>query len=312
MACSTRPGPQAYLTFIEEVTGHKITQAEWHEMREMAQEDAIRAEYQRLQAEAADDSDLVYGTASMLDEARGNVGSVLTRQRVDRDRAEAAADLIADRVLRDLPATESGDEAEEFRANAKERMQFATSENDVTAGTIATVEGIARRGVRLSVSEARGRIQQKAQHRAEKRDVERASETETDPVMAVGLEKAASLMTEKGDAGVMKWRLSGDMEREYPGLTERYVEITRGSKDARAFAMFSRKGNEAALAATRDMQERILEGKLSRDEVSRAYYDAVERIAAKHPEIGDTEPRGLMQDMLNESLDAAGWKRIDW
>ena len=39
MACSTRPAVRSYLNFIEEYTGQKITQDEWHKIRDLANPD---------------------------------------------------------------------------------------------------------------------------------------------------------------------------------------------------------------------------------------------------------------------------------
>lgn len=39
MACSTRPGPAAFVTFIEDMTGDRLTQRDWHDLRQMAEAD---------------------------------------------------------------------------------------------------------------------------------------------------------------------------------------------------------------------------------------------------------------------------------
>ena len=36
MACSSKPGVKPFLDYIEAVTGEKVTQADWHDIREMA------------------------------------------------------------------------------------------------------------------------------------------------------------------------------------------------------------------------------------------------------------------------------------
>jgi len=40
MSCSKQSGPQVYLSAIEEVTGEKISQTEWHAIRALAAEDS--------------------------------------------------------------------------------------------------------------------------------------------------------------------------------------------------------------------------------------------------------------------------------
>lgn len=39
MACSTRPGPAAFCTFIEDMTGDRLTQRDWHDLRKLAEAD---------------------------------------------------------------------------------------------------------------------------------------------------------------------------------------------------------------------------------------------------------------------------------
>lgn len=316
MACSRQAGPQAFLGFIEEMTGYSVTQAEWHEMREMAQEEAVRAEYQRLDNSGYGfrrngDSDGVE-TVSAIEQARANVGNLLTRERVTPEEAGAAATALA-RVIKtaDLDGKQRFLATEDVVA-AYDAMQAGAAESHVTRGTVATIEGIAKRGLRQSVKEARDRIKVKAQYLAEKAAVAKAANAESDPVLKAGLVKAAGLMTERGDSEVMRWRLSGDMEREHPGLSEAYTTATRGSVDARKFSMFSRRGNEAALAATRGVQERILEGKVSRADVVAEVKAAQDKVAARYSEVTDTEPRGRMLASIDESVEAMGWAPIEW
>lgn len=53
MACSNRPGPAAYRTYIEQMSGQKITQQEWHDLRKLAELDGRGVSRSRVTPEEA-------------------------------------------------------------------------------------------------------------------------------------------------------------------------------------------------------------------------------------------------------------------
>lgn len=135
MSCSKQDGPQVYLSAIEEVTGEKISQTEWHAIRALAAEDS---------------------------------GEKLSRGNVETDIALEAGELLAD-ALKEYEwqsnrVTEYGeygyvvserDDApedpvvtEEFRDSMSTKLAFVKN----TKGTADAIYYLAENGIRETFS----------------------------------------------------------------------------------------------------------------------------------------------------------------
>lgn len=123
MACSKQPGPRLYISFIENVFNEKVTQSDWHALRQAAEADS---------------------------------GVKLTRARASRDEVEAVnAELLAafgDRVGSGVFDDASTREFEELSAELAEKSPNVVN----TRGTLAVLRYLAENGVAETLSSVRG------------------------------------------------------------------------------------------------------------------------------------------------------------
>lgn len=118
MACHNRPGPAAYRHYIEQVTGQRITQQEWHDLRELA---ALE-------------------------------GRSTARSRVTPEEALYAASYLGGNLR-----LEFGNDPDtlEGRQQAFDDMAEKLNATNVTAGTVSIVRYLADYGVKDSLTLAR-------------------------------------------------------------------------------------------------------------------------------------------------------------
>lgn len=190
MACSTRPAVRSYLNFIEEYTGEKITQDEWHKIRDLADTDGsskakagdnwrivgvavfdgtpvdfpIAKAYPSAQdAEiAADegagelsDGDWLVDDLSDLTSAQGDQNSYLEDVQVRRmNDGEYAAALLDSSILREHLDNEwepNGDELSRRYVDLANNVK----ENPPTQGTVQAIEYLATNGIKETLESVR-------------------------------------------------------------------------------------------------------------------------------------------------------------
>lgn len=93
MACSTKAGPAAYLAFIEETTGEKIKQTEWHQIRELAAQHEGGVSRRRVSEQEALDAANSLASRLFSDNGYG-LGDSDADARFD-DRVDALHDKLA-------------------------------------------------------------------------------------------------------------------------------------------------------------------------------------------------------------------------
>lgn len=301
MSCQTRPGPQVFVRAIESAIGHTISQQQWHVMKEMAYSDAMFDRSEDLKHET--------NIGDRLAQAQAHAREVTGRARVTPEEAVAAAERLRAHLERD-----------EGRVSPKvdiaaQKMVSEAAETKMTAGTVAIAKLMARKGVRAALRDADRKILEKKRNRAAKKRVLEAADEATangDKTMGEGLRKAAEMMNEDGDYHVLTWSNDGDMTAKYPGLRERYDEITRGPIEAREFSMFSYEGNMAALAASEDVCQQMRDAansdyKWTREQVAASVDTACEELYGEFYEIYDTEPRLAFWNRVGDTARELGW-----
>jgi hypothetical protein len=301
MSCQTRPGPQVFVRAIESAIGHTISQQQWHVMKEMAFSDAAYERSQELKYET--------NIAARQAAARAYAQEVTGRSRVTPQEAVDAAERLRAHLEKD-----------EGRVSPKvglaaEKMVGEAKETKMTAGTVAIANLMARKGVRVALRDADRKIAEKKRNVAAKKRVLKAADdakANGEAKMAEGLRKAAEMMSEDGDYHVLTWSNSGDMSSKYPGLRERYDEITRGPVEAREFAMFSYEGNMAALAASEGVSQQMRDAansdyKWTREQVAASVDTACEELYGEFYEIYDTEPRLAFWNRVGDTARELGW-----
>lgn len=114
MACNRQPGAAPVCAMVEELTGWKITQNEWHELRQMAKEN----------------------------------GHTISRERADADRIDNAMQALTRELAGGLLDEGAGvDEAAKRTAFAGVNARTAMERASVTRGTVGIVNLIAEKGV---------------------------------------------------------------------------------------------------------------------------------------------------------------------
>ena len=190
MACSTRPAVRSYLNFIEEYTGEKITQDEWHKIRDLADTDGsskakagdnwrivgvavfdgtpvdfpIAKAYPSAQdAEIAandgtdelSDGDWLVDDLSDLTSAQGDQNSYLEDVQVRRmNDGEYAAALLDSSILREHLDNEwepNGDELSRRYVDLANNV----NENPPTQGTVQAIEYLATNGIKETLKMVR-------------------------------------------------------------------------------------------------------------------------------------------------------------
>lgn len=123
MACSKQPGPRLYISFIEHVFNEKVTQSDWHALRQVVESDS---------------------------------GVKLTRARASREEVEAAnADLLAsfgDRVGVGVFEDSATRSLEDLSAELSGKSWNVEN----TRGTLAVLRYLAKNGVAETLSSVRG------------------------------------------------------------------------------------------------------------------------------------------------------------
>lgn len=124
MSCHSQHGPQTYLKFIEEATGERITQSDWHAIRQLAATEA-GGKLSRAVADPDDSHDAAMELAACINYEQGITFGL------DGD----------------------GDRVEDYRAD---ELVKAVASVKNTTGTIAAINYIAAHGVKETLTRARG------------------------------------------------------------------------------------------------------------------------------------------------------------
>lgn len=118
MSCSTKEGPRVFIEFAEAMTGEKITQAEWHEIRSRA----------------------------------AAAGADVSRSRVSREENMDAARRLSTSLLDSSYVTR--EELDDYLMSTEDLVHFA-GESSNTRGTIAAVEFLSANGVKETLADIR-------------------------------------------------------------------------------------------------------------------------------------------------------------
>ncbi len=190
MACSTRPAVRSYLNFIEEHTGEKITQDEWHKIRDLADTNGsskakagdnwrivgvavfdgtpvdfpVSKAYPSAQdaeiaadegADELSDGDWLVDDLSDLTSAQGDQNSYLEDVQVRKmNDGEYAAALLDSSILREHLDNEwepNGDELSKRYVDLANNVK----ENPPTQGTVQAIEYLATNGIKETLESVR-------------------------------------------------------------------------------------------------------------------------------------------------------------
>lgn len=122
MACNTRPGVAPYLKFLEEVTGEKISQGDWHYLRQHVED---------------------------------KTGKPMSRERVNVDTARAVASRLSGAIYLDQGVDYGHEDTISTYHESFDKMSESLDDGEVTVGTVAVLDFLAENGPSDILTEVR-------------------------------------------------------------------------------------------------------------------------------------------------------------
>lgn len=161
MSCPTRPGPSAYVTYVESLTGHKLTAGDWHAIKDLAAAAGYEGAHSRkhVNASAAQDAatSLMQSLTPVPDFQRVRDEYTILTKRLDEINdiknpdavQQLAADVTRSRV-RTLKRRLTGLQRQ------RDALSLAIDNATHTAGNIAVIQYLSDHGVSASLAQVRG------------------------------------------------------------------------------------------------------------------------------------------------------------